>query len=98
MNATKNTMTLDKSGKVGINLGHDVAPVETLDVNGNCKATAFIGDGSALTNLPVNAQIDINTQHIISMTDQLSAVPDFDPIAGIFFHRICLNGSWINTV
>ncbi len=37
------------NGKTGIGTN---APTEILDVNGNVRATKFIGDGSMLTNLP----------------------------------------------
>jgi len=42
-------LTVLNSGKVGI---QNETPAEALDVNGNVKASKFIGDGSMLTNLP----------------------------------------------
>ena len=41
-------MRIDSSGNVGIG---DTSPSEKLEVNGTVKATAFEGDGSALTNI-----------------------------------------------
>jgi len=37
--------------RYGLGLADAVAPTEKLDVNGNVKADAFIGDGSLLTNI-----------------------------------------------
>ena len=42
-------LTVTSAGSVGI---LNPNPIEALDVNGNVKATKFIGDGSMLTNLP----------------------------------------------
>ena len=44
-----NQFLIRATGGVGIGKNE---PSEALDVNGNVKATKFIGDGSLLTNLP----------------------------------------------
>ena len=47
------------TGRVGVGT---IAPSEKLDVDGNVKATRFIGDGSQLTNLPIqNADVQVFT-------------------------------------
>lgn len=43
---------ITKDGKVGIG---NTNPAEKLEVTGNIKATAFIGDGSQITNIPGSA-------------------------------------------
>ena len=48
-----NILSIIDNGKVGINTDN---PTEELDVVGNIKATAFIGDGSQLTGI-VTTQI-----------------------------------------
>lgn len=45
------SLVVDSSGNIGIGLG-GAAATQKLDVSGTVKATAFVGDGSALTNLP----------------------------------------------
>ena len=56
-------MRIDQNGNVGINV---TDPDEKLEVNGNVKATTFIGSGSSLTDIDPSTtyqreiQADIN--------------------------------------
>ncbi|EQC44518.1 endosialidase chaperone [Bacteriovorax sp. BSW11_IV] len=59
-NLPKIAMAIKGDGKIGIG---KAAPTEILDVNGNVKATGFIGDGSGLTNVSAS-----NTSNIVSTT------------------------------
>ena len=62
--ATTNILSIIDNGKVGINTDN---PSEELDVIGNIKATAFIGDGSQLTNLPLPTSTEA-----ISLGDEMA--------------------------
>jgi hypothetical protein len=65
-------ITVDTGDKVG---GGTTSPTEKLDVSGTVKATAFIGDGSQLTNLPAgggNALLNKVTTNI-SLPDTTTA-------------------------
>ena len=52
------------NGKVGINTG---SPSEQLDVNGNVKATAFIGSGANLTGINIHDPVTIVTANGLSL-------------------------------
>ncbi len=56
-----------ESGRVGIGT---TDPSEDLEVNGTAKATAFVGDGSGLTNLPATPDSD----WVIDRNDMYSAL------------------------
>ncbi|MBN1391584.1 MAG: hypothetical protein JW947_02145 [Sedimentisphaerales bacterium] len=61
----RSLLTILDSGNIGIGT---TSPTETLDVNGTAKATAFVGDGSGLTNLPATPDTDwtISGSHMYS--------------------------------
>lgn len=52
---------IGQTGAVKVGICTPGTPTEKLEVNGNVKATAFIGDGSQLTNLPVSGGLLQNT-------------------------------------
>ncbi|HUT28367.1 MAG TPA: hypothetical protein VMX13_01140 [Sedimentisphaerales bacterium] len=64
-----NDMYSTVSGDVGIGT---ISPTAKLDVNGTAKATAFVGDGSGLTNLPTGSGED--SDWTISDSNMYSAV------------------------
>ena len=70
-----NPIRIDASGNFGINTN---SPTQKLDVNGTVKATAFQGDGSALTNLPGGGkilQVVVGTQSVTNSTSSSSFQP-----------------------
>ena len=61
------TTMLLKQNKVFINPSNDsIAASEALEVNGNCKATKFIGDGSELTGIPKFDTINDSNKFVIT--------------------------------
>jgi hypothetical protein len=64
---TYNQLVLAENGNVGI---YHTSPSEKLEVNGNIKATAFVGDGSALTGI-----VSIPTGLISMWSGAASAIP-----------------------
>ena len=69
-----NRMRITAAGDLGLGL---TSPTEKLDVNGNVKATSFIGDGSSLTNIAtaVTGNINLNgdTSKVVSMNRHTTA-------------------------
>ncbi len=64
-------LVVKNDGNIGIGT---TAPTQKLEVNGNIKATAFIGDGSQLTNLPTGGSWGSITGTISNQTDLQSSL------------------------
>ena len=73
-NPLVNRLFIQSSGKVGVNT---TSPVYQLDVAGTCRATAFIGDGSQLTNLPTYSGT-------LNLSTSLTVGSNISGFAGVF--------------
>lgn len=62
---TLTRMTITQGGSVGIGT---TSPASTLQVAGTVTATAFSGDGAALTNLPITSNWTLNSGNVYRST------------------------------
>jgi len=90
-----NRVTILSGGNVGVNQSN---PTEQLEVNGTCKATAFVGNGSGLTNLPGGGGgISNYVKYVGTGTPDLNASTSYAEVSWINTTPQFSNGTWSAT-
>ncbi len=88
-----NRVTILSNGNVGVNSS---SPSEQLDIDGNCKATAFIGDGSQLTGIS-GGGISNYAKYVGTGTPNLNSSTTYGEVSWINTTPQFSNGTWSAT-